>query len=182
MADVRLDIREGAFAARKNGSIIVPGHPEQSLSSSAFFPRTPASACRRYFHTRRSLPNRSRLYSVGSSRVRMGTALGLSRSTGPAAFTRHKERQLGRKIRSIDSCLPNWRQTALRPAEEADRPNLIRRVTLDLTGLPPTPKEVEAFVNDPSPRLRKSSRPPVGLASLRRTSGPLLAGRRSLWR
>ena len=31
MADVRLDIKEGAFATRKNGAIIVPGKPEDSL-------------------------------------------------------------------------------------------------------------------------------------------------------
>jgi len=35
-------------------------------------------------------------------------------------------------------------------AEPASRPHLIRRVTFDLIGLPPTPEEVEAFVNDPS--------------------------------
>src|SRR5262245_29939652 len=45
----------------------------------------------------------------------------------------------------------------LRPAPaldgqgESGRRVLIRRVTFDLTGLPPTPEEVEAFVNDRSP-------------------------------
>ena len=39
----------------------------------------------------------------------------------------------------------------LRPAPEADRTTLVRRVTLDLTGLPPTPGQVAAFVADGSP-------------------------------
>jgi hypothetical protein len=39
----------------------------------------------------------------------------------------------------------------LRPSAPADRATLIRRVSLDLIGLPPTPQEVEAFLNDPSP-------------------------------
>src|SRR5579885_2624793 len=37
------------------------------------------------------------------------------------------------------------------PPPEAERVTLLRRVSLDLTGLPPTPQEVEDFLNDKSP-------------------------------
>ncbi len=39
----------------------------------------------------------------------------------------------------------------LQPAAEADRSTLVRRLSLDLTGLPPARETVEAFLNDPSP-------------------------------
>jgi hypothetical protein len=47
--------------------------------------------------------------------------------------------------------LADLEKRGLQPAPEADRRTLARRLSLDLTGLPPAPADVEAFVNDRSP-------------------------------
>ena len=47
--------------------------------------------------------------------------------------------------------LAQLKEKALSPSPEADRRTLIRRLTFDLTGLPPTPEEIRAFVEDKSP-------------------------------
>src|SRR5437867_5974953 len=53
---------------------------------------------------------------------------------------------------SVDAFLSQkLREAGLQPAPPADKSTLIRRATLDLIGLPPTPEEVDAFVNDSSP-------------------------------
>jgi len=47
--------------------------------------------------------------------------------------------------------LARLEEKGLRPAAPADRRTWLRRVTFDLTGLPPTPNDIDAFLRDPSP-------------------------------
>ena len=47
--------------------------------------------------------------------------------------------------------LAKLEEAGLQPSDRADCARLLRRVSLDLTGLPPTPEEADAFCADPSP-------------------------------
>ena len=47
--------------------------------------------------------------------------------------------------------LARLEKEGLKPSEQADKYSLVRRVYLDLIGLPPTPEEADSFVNDSSP-------------------------------
>jgi hypothetical protein len=70
----------------------------------------------------------------------------------PAAVRSTGTDQLGWSRNPIDRFIEKTlRDHDLTPAPEADRSTLIRRVTFDLTGLPPTPAELDAFLADDSP-------------------------------
>ena len=61
----------------------------------------------------------------------------------------------------------------LAQSPEADRATLLRRLSLDVIGLPPTIAEVDAFRRrSPSGSVRAAGRAAVGLAALRRALGP----------
>ena len=51
----------------------------------------------------------------------------------------------------LASVLSRLEQDGIEPSPEADRPGLLRRVFLDLTGLPPTPEELDEFLADSAP-------------------------------
>ena len=79
--------------------------------------------------------------------------------------------------------LARLEKEGLAPSPEADRVTLLRRLSLDLIGLPPTIAEVDAFLADDSAAgLREASRAAAGFAPLRRALGPALARRGPLCR
>ena len=79
----------------------------------------------------------------------MEAALGVCRAVRPA-LPPVKDEKWGRN--PVDRfVLAKIEASGLAPNPEADRRALIRRVSLDLTGLPPQPEDVSAFVADRSP-------------------------------
>ena len=52
--------------------------------------------------------------------------------------------------------LAKLQRAGLQPSPRADREMLLRRVSFDLTGLPPTPRDIDAFLADASPRAYES--------------------------
>jgi cytochrome c553 len=63
-----------------------------------------------------------------------------------------KVKDAGWPQKSLDYfILATMEEKGLKPVRQADRRTLIRRLSFDLVGLPPTPEEVEAFVDDRSP-------------------------------
>ena len=87
-----------------------------------------------------------------------------SEPTPPATGLRHWAFQPPRRVAAPPVQDATWVRTAidafvlarlekagLTPAPPLDRTALLRRVTFDLIGLPPTPEEVDAFLNDDGP-------------------------------
>lgn len=148
MANLRLDIREEALKPALSGAIpIVPGDPDKSAIVQRIFATKPALLMPpKYSH--------KELTEKQKQTIRQWVVEG-ARYEGHWAFqpvSRPPVPAVRGIIRNpIDAFVQaRLAQEGLKPSPEADRRTLIRRVSLDLTGLPPTPEEMEAFVNDRS--------------------------------
>ena len=149
-ADLRLDVREGALAERKGDPAVLPGDRRKS----ALFARiTTADSDDRmppeesgHELTLEEIDKIGEWIDEGAAYDRHWAFISPSRPHLPKV----NERAWARN--GIDHfILSGLEVTGDRPSETDDRYTLIRRLSLDLTGLPPIPVEVETFINDKRP-------------------------------
>jgi hypothetical protein len=150
-ASLRLDIRSEALKLTDNGRrAIVPGKPDASALVKRIFATNPD----------RLMPppdSNKKLTAAEKDRLKHWIEQG-------AVYQNHWSFLPPRRPALPKVATTGWPRNALdyyilarleaeglRPSPEADRFTLIRRLTLDLTGLPPTPGEVDAFVADRRP-------------------------------
>ncbi|MCX6954953.1 MAG: PSD1 and planctomycete cytochrome C domain-containing protein [Verrucomicrobia bacterium] len=151
-AKLRLDQRDSALAVGKSGyAAIVPGKPGDSELVARIFSTDPEEVM--------PSPKSNRTLTEAQKRLlRRWIAEGATWNehwafVPPRRPAVPKIENPRSKIRNpIDAfVLARLAQEKLTPAPEASREALIRRVTLDLNGLPPTPAETAAFIADRSP-------------------------------
>ena len=148
---LRLDLRESAIKPLKSGdAAIVPGDPD----SSALYLRITEED-----ETLRMPPKKAgeRLGKSETEMLRRWVEQG-------AVYARHWSLVAPRSLPLPPVRVTAWprngidywivarqEKQGLRPSPEADRHVLLRRVSLDLRGLPPTPEEVDRFIQDQPP-------------------------------
>lgn len=146
-AELRLDIREDAIAARGERPAIAPGQPRESEMIQRIFEEDP--------DLRMPPADSGRVLSEDDKRklrawIEQGAEYEPHWAYVPPRKTTPPEVEGGAD--PIDAFLlrrlaeEGWRFT-----KPADRLTLIRRLSFDLTGLPPTPEEVRLFLDDNSP-------------------------------
>ncbi len=152
MAGMRLDIREEALKPTKSGvTPIVPGKPEASAIVERVFAASAAKLMPpKYSHkelTGQQKETIKQWVAEGAKYEGHWAYQPVHRPAPPAANP-----DLNPALHPIDGFIQQrLAQEGLKPSPEADRRTLIRRVTLDLTGLPPSPAEVKQFLSDSSP-------------------------------
>lgn len=158
-AELRLDDREAALARRPgyDKPAIVPGSPRKSALVERITHRDPEK--------RMPPPEKDEAGSGGEPLTERETALLIRWIEQGAPWEKHWAYEPIRRPEVPDIPHPSnpprnpidhfiaarLPELGLEPSPEADRSTLLRRASFDLTGLPPTVEEVEAFLSDSDP-------------------------------
>ena len=154
---LRLDSRAALLRGGDRGPAVVPGDPDASLLIQAV----------RYTHEQVKMPPGERLSDATADLlaewVRDGAVWPEDAATPPKEIGPHwafkpvaavepPADPSGWSRGPVDRFIrAGLREHDLQPTPPADKATLLRRVTFDLTGLPPTPEEVDAFLKDVAP-------------------------------
>ena len=164
--EFRLDSAEALLEGGRSGPAVVPGDPDASRLIRAVRMTPKESPCRRQGNSatgtlkrsrngcvsarpgRRPAPKHPRNASAGAAKVEDGHwAWQQLSSRAPPKVTR-TDWPLGNIDRFV---LAKLESKGLAPVEQADRYTLLRRLALDLTGLPPTQAQIQEFETAPWP-------------------------------
>ena len=150
-AKLRLDVRESAIAERDGVRAIVPGKPDESellqrVVSEDKDDVMPPPKAKKPLLTKKEVAVLRRWIEQGAEYEGHWAFQPLREDTPPAVKNTSWART------PIDQfILARLESEGIAPSPEADRATLIRRVSLDLTGLLPSPEEIDAFARDTAP-------------------------------
>ena len=150
-ADLRLDEFDLATAPRKDGAAIVPGKPDLSVLLARIASEDPDEMM--------PPPKSGKVHLQPAERERIAQWIRSGAKYEPHWSFALPVRNAAPAVQNaswarnpIDRfVLAELERRGMAPNSEADRPTLARRLFLAVTGLPPTPEELAAFLSDPSP-------------------------------
>jgi hypothetical protein len=159
-----LDTQDGPRKGGKSGAAIEPGHPDTSLLIEAVryeslemppkgkLPDETIDKLVKWVEMGAPDPRVGKAAQSGG-KIDVGQAKNVWAFQHPKAANPPAVRDKAWPQTDIDHFVRTKQEAEkLKPVADADRVTLIRRVTFDLTGLPPTLAEIDAFVNDKSPQ------------------------------
>ncbi|HLY18534.1 MAG TPA: PSD1 and planctomycete cytochrome C domain-containing protein [Bryobacteraceae bacterium] len=166
---LRVDSRDSLLKGGQKGAAIIPGNPDGSLLIQAVRQEGALKMPKGGKLTTREISDLVAWVRMGAPWPKEAPALVAGSGSSPGFTVTEKQRTFWSFQPLLSPAMPpvkegKWAKTnidrfvlaklegaGLQPVAAADRATLIRRATLDLTGLPPTPDEVAAFEKDRSP-------------------------------
>jgi hypothetical protein len=163
--ELRLDTREGMRKGGESGLVIVPGKPGESPIVKALrhedglemppkdkLPDSVAANFAKWIEMGAPDPRRPNVTTVGG-KINILEARKFWSFQPPKIQPPAAAKNAAWPASEIDKyVLAKLEEKSLKPVSDADRRTLIRRAYFDLIGLPPTPEEVEAFIDDKDPQ------------------------------